>query len=226
MPALVRRWDCLAVLEDQAFEHGLCGLASIVVELLQRLELQAQGVVRAAFVLFEQQRIGANGTKHLDAVHAKLGLVPNMFRTLAHSPVALDAYMQLSALTADGKFDARQRERIALAVGDANGCGYCVVAHAAIGQGAGLSPTQIAQARGGGAETPRDAALLTQARGIVDTRGRVPVAELDAFKAAGFDDAAILEVLVNVVLNLFTNYTNHLAATEIDFPEAPKAITA
>jgi alkylhydroperoxidase family enzyme len=49
----------------------------------------------------------------------------------------------------------------------------------------------------------------------------VPTAELDAFKAAGFDDAAILELLVNVVLNIYTNYTNHLARTDIDFPAAP-----
>jgi alkylhydroperoxidase family enzyme len=54
----------------------------------------------------------------------------------------------------------------------------------------------------------------------------VPAAELDAFKAAGFDDAAILEVLTNTVLNIFTNYTNHIARTEIDFPVVPRAIAA
>lgn len=43
------------VLEDQPFEHGLRGLALVVVELLQRLELQAQGVVGAAFVIHKDQ---------------------------------------------------------------------------------------------------------------------------------------------------------------------------
>lgn len=51
------------VLEDQAFEHGLRGLASLVVELLQRLELQAQGVIGAALVLVEQQFVGADGQR-------------------------------------------------------------------------------------------------------------------------------------------------------------------
>lgn len=37
--------------EDQAFQHGLCGGAFVVVELLQCLELQAQRVAGAAFVL-------------------------------------------------------------------------------------------------------------------------------------------------------------------------------
>ena len=162
----------------------------------------------------------------LDAVQAKLGVLPNMFRTLAHTPVALDGYMQLSGATAKGKLNAKQREQIALAVGEANDCGYCIAAHGAIGRMAGLSDAQIMQARNGQADTPRDAAVLTLARRIVETRGHVPAAELDAFKAAGFDDAAILEVLTNVVLNIFTNYTNHIAGTEIDFPVVPRAVAA
>lgn len=162
----------------------------------------------------------------LDAVQAKLGLVPNLVRTLANTPVALNAYIQLSGVTGTGKLNAKQREQIALIVGETNECGYCIAAHGAIGKLVGLSDAQIAQARHGRADTPRDAAVLTLARRIVETRGHVPTAELDAFKAAGFDDAAILEVLVNVVLNIFTNYTNHIAGTEIDFPVVPKSIAA
>lgn len=160
----------------------------------------------------------------LDAVNAKLGDLPNMFRTFAHTPVALNGYMQLSAATAGGTFNAKQREQIALAVAQANYCGYCLAAHGAIGKLVGLSEAQVARARNGEADSPRDVALLTLARRIVETRGRVPIAELDAFKAQGFDDAAILEVLSNVVLNLFTNYTNHIAGTEIDFPVVPRAV--
>jgi uncharacterized peroxidase-related enzyme len=161
----------------------------------------------------------ATGAK-LDAVQKKLGVLPNMFRTFAHAPVALDAYFALSDLAAKSRLDARTRERLALTVGEANDCGYCVAAHQVIGASVGLTPAQVAQARHGQAEGPRDAALLALAQRIVETRGHVPTTELDAFKAAGFDDAAILEVLVVVVLNTFTNYTNHLARTDIDFPVA------
>ena len=159
----------------------------------------------------------------LDAVQAKLGVLPNMFRTFAHTPVALNGYMQLSAATAAGTFNAKQREQIALAVSESNDCGYCIAAHGAIGKMVGLSEAQIMQARNGQADSSRDVAVLTLARRIVETHGHVPTAELDAFKAAGFDDAAILEVLTNVVLNIFTNYTNHVAGTEIDFPVVPRA---
>ncbi len=162
----------------------------------------------------------------LDAVQKKLGALPNMFRTFAHTPVALNAYLQLSEVAGSGTLTAKQREQIALIVGESNDCGYCIAAHGAIGKLVGLTPTQIAQARYAQGDNARDTAMLTLARRIVDTRGHVPTAELDAFKAAGFDDAAILEVLVNVVLNIYTNYTNHLARTEIDFPVMPKALAA
>ncbi|MBA8886597.1 putative peroxidase-related enzyme [Dokdonella fugitiva] len=162
----------------------------------------------------------------LDAVQKKLGVLPNMFRTFAHTPVALNAYLQLAEVAASGRFDAKQRELIALAVGDRNGCDYCLAAHGAIGRMVGLAPGEIAAARAASATRAGDAAVLALAQRIVDARGHVPTAELDAFKAAGFDDAAILEVLVNVVLNIYTNYTNHLARTDIDFPAAPAAHAA
>ena len=162
----------------------------------------------------------------LDAFKAKLGRYPNMFLTMAQAPVALNAYVQLADVAAGGTLNAKQREQIALAVGDANACDYCLAAHSAIGTMVGLKPEQIAQARAAQAESAKDRALLQLAKRIVETRGRVPAAELDAFKAAGHSDATLLEVLVNVVLNLYTNYTNHLAGTEIDFPAAPRALAA
>lgn len=154
----------------------------------------------------------------LEGVRRSLGKLPNMFGVLAHSPVALNAYLQLAGSAGKGTLSARQRELIALAVGCRNACDYCVAAHTAIGAGVGVSAADALAARRGQASDPRDAALLRLAVSIVGGQGHVPASELVSFKTAGFDDAAILEVLVNVVLNVLTNWTNHLAGTEIDFP--------
>ena len=86
-----------------------------------------------------------------------------MFRTFAHTPVALNGYMQLSAAASAGKFNAKQREQIALAVSETNECGYCIAAHGAIGKLVGLSDAQIMQARNGQAESARDVAVLALA---------------------------------------------------------------
>jgi len=45
--------------------------------------------------------------------------------------------------------------------------------------------------------------------------------DLDAVRAAGFDDGVIAEVVAHVALNIFTNYLNHVAGTDIDFPKVP-----
>jgi alkylhydroperoxidase family enzyme len=65
----------------------------------------------------------------LEAVNKQLGLVPNMFRVIGNSPAALEGYLGLNGALAKGKIDAKTRERIALAVAEANGCDYCLSAH-------------------------------------------------------------------------------------------------
>ena len=39
-----------------------------------------------------------------------------------------------------------------------------------------------------------------------------------AVKAAGYDDAQVIEIVLHVALNTWTNYINEVAKTEIDFP--------
>ena len=157
-------------------------------------------------------------TATLNAVKAQLGIVPNLFLTWAHSPVALNAYVKLSGVAGEGKLNAKQREQIALAVGQENDCAYCVSAHSVIGSKVGLKPDQIEAARHASSGDLREKAILELAQAITRERGHLTAAQVAGFKARGLTDADILEVLVNVVLNIFTNYTNHIAATEIDFP--------
>ena len=52
------------------------------------------------------------------------------------------------------------------------------------------------------------------------------VEDIDQLRASGFSDGEITEIIANVALNLFTNYFNHVAGTEVDFPAAPALATA
>ena len=156
----------------------------------------------------------------LDAVKGKLGLVPNMTRAMANAPAALNGYLQLSGALSHGALPAKIREQIALSVAEANGCDYCLAAHTAIGKMAGLTADQIRDSRHGTAVDPKADALIRFARTVVDTKGRVSGADLQTVRAAGYDDGAIAEVVAHVALNVFTNYFNHVADTDIDFPKA------
>ena len=46
----------------------------------------------------------------------------------------------------------------------------------------------------------------------------VSESELATLRRAGVSDGETLEIVSNVVLNIFTNYINHVAETDIDFP--------
>jgi uncharacterized peroxidase-related enzyme len=157
----------------------------------------------------------------LDGVRAKLGAVPNLVRTFAVSSAVLNGWLGFSGGLGKGKLGPRLGELLALAISDANGCQYCVNAHTAIGARLKITPAQAALARAGRAEDAKDAAALAFALKVMATRGHVADADLAALRAAGWDDAAALEIIGHVAINTLNNYLNHVAGTEIDFPEAP-----
>jgi uncharacterized peroxidase-related enzyme len=155
----------------------------------------------------------------LAGVKTKLGSVPNLFRLLAVSPAALEGYLGLSGALGKGSLDARTRERIALAVAEFNGCGYCTSAHAFIGKNlAGLSDAEIAANRDGSSTDDRAAPAVRFAIKVVETRGQVSDADVAAIRAAGYSDADVIEIVLHVALNTLTNYVNEVAQTTIDFP--------
>ena len=168
----------------------------------------------------------ATGKVHdlFTAVKGKLGMVPNLMRALGNSPAALEGYLSLNGALAGGSLSAKDRERIALAVAEANGCDYCLAAHSALGKMAGLTQDQIRDSRiGTGADAKADA-LIRFARKVVDTQGKVTEADLAAVHNAGYTDGDITEILANVALNVLTNYFNNTVHTDIDFPKvAPLA---
>ena len=152
------------------------------------------------------------------AVKEQMGGVPNILRTMGQSPVAVEAYLAFSSALGNGKLTAAEREIIALATAGANGCDYCASAHTAVGGMAGLDKADMESALNGAALDGRNGALAEISRKITVSRGNLTDADIAAFEAAGFDKSDLIEVIANVSANLFTNYFNHIAATEIDFP--------
>ncbi len=63
----------------------------------------------------------------------------------------------------------------------------------------------------------RDAAVRFAVK-VAHERGHVSEDDLQAVKAAGYDDAQIIEIVLHVALNTWTNYINEVAKTDIDFP--------
>ncbi|MCG8434706.1 MAG: carboxymuconolactone decarboxylase family protein [Gammaproteobacteria bacterium] len=154
----------------------------------------------------------------LEGVKAKIGTVPNIFGALAQSPSTLEAYLGFSGSLGKGSLSAQLREQIALTVAGRNACDYCASAHTVMAKGAGVSAEEAKLNLAGQASDARTTAALTFANVLVDQRGRIKEEDVAAVREAGFTDGEIIEIVGNVAVNIFTNYFNHVAGTEVDFP--------
>lgn len=155
----------------------------------------------------------------LAAVQQQLGVVPNLMKLVGHSPAGLEGYLALNGALAKGKLSVQLRERIALTVAEYNACDYCLSAHAYLATHvAKVSAAEVDAARDARSDDARTAAALKFARRVAESRGRVTDADLAALRAADFDEAGVVEIVLNVALNVLTNYVNNVASTDIDFP--------
>lgn len=154
-----------------------------------------------------------------DGIQGKLGMVPNMMRTMGNSPAVLEGYLNLSGALGSGSLGAKTGEILASTIANVNDCGYCASAHDYIGQNLVKIPAEeLEAARTGVSHDFKTQAAITFARALVSKQGRVDDQDVAAVKTAGYTDGEVGEIVAHVALNIFTNYFNNTANTTIDFP--------
>lgn len=154
----------------------------------------------------------------LNAVEAKFGMVPNLVKIIANSPAFLKAYLDFGAALSNGTLDAETREAIALTVAGGNGCDYCASAHAAASKMLKVSSDEIDARLAGRSSDTKLGAALAFSRTIIEKNGLVDDNDIEGVRRAGYHDGEITEITGHVIANILTNYVNHIAETDIDFP--------
>ena len=154
----------------------------------------------------------------LEGVEKKLGFAPNIMRTLAHSPAALEAYLGFGKSLGGGKLSPQLREQIALTVAGVNGCQYCASAHTAIGKMYKVDEKELAANVKATSEDVKTESALRFAQKVVEGRGWVSDEDVQQVRECGYSEAELVEIIATVAVNLFSNYFNHIAETDIDFP--------
>ncbi|TCU26749.1 putative peroxidase-related enzyme [Rhizobium azibense] len=125
----------------------------------------------------------------LEAIQKQIGCVPNIFRLVSNSPAALNALAALQGALGKGKLAPATRERIALAMAEANGCDYCLSAHSYTGaKFAKLDESEIEKNRRGTSNDPKAAAAVEFARALVVAGGSVAPGDVEKVRAAGYSD--------------------------------------
>jgi uncharacterized peroxidase-related enzyme len=160
----------------------------------------------------------AKSQELLAGVEKLLGSKPNIFTTLAHSPAALGVFVGAIGAMSSSKLPGGLREQIALTVAGANNCDYCSSAHVTLGKMNKVPEGELTLALTAKSTDSKTQAALSFARKLVTERGRVSDADLQSLRAAGYGEGEIVDIVAVVGINIFTNYFNHVADTEIDFP--------
>ena len=142
----------------------------------------------------------------------------NFLHLLANSPAALNAYVACAGALAQGQLTARQRELLALTIAEINGARYCLSAHYVLARKIGLDDNEIRAARRAASADRQTQAMLRFAQSVALQRGDISDADFQCLRLAGFSDALIAEIVSNIALNIFTNYFNCIARTDMDFP--------
>ena len=147
-----------------------------------------------------------------------LGFVPNLYAGLAESPAALGAYFDLSAALAKTQLTPVEQQVVLLTASAENGCSYCMAAHSAIARNMVKMDAALLEAlrRQQPLPDPKLDALARFTRQMVEQRGWLDAATVQAFLDAGYSRAHVLDVLVGVTMKTLSNYANHLLHTPVD----------
>lgn len=160
----------------------------------------------------------------MEMVSKKLGRVPNMYQVMANSPAVLEAYVKFNAALSSGTLGSKMAELIALATAETNNCSYCLSAHSFFGAKAGLSEEQMLAGRVFHSQDEKINAGLLFAKKMLNNPKDISSADLAPLRNAGYSDGDILEIVANVIRNIFTNYINIISETEVDWPVIVKSL--
>ncbi len=155
----------------------------------------------------------------LETARQKLGMIPNMYAYMANAPGLLETYRSGYELFRGGSgFSAVEQEVVFLSISYENGCEYCMAAHSFLADAQSKVPHEVTEALRRGAEIPetRLRALSRFTRVMVEKRGRPSESDLDLFRAAGYSDQHVLQIVLAIGVKTLSNYTNHVCGTELD----------
>ena len=149
------------------------------------------------------------------------GMVTNLIQTLAHSPVALESYLQMSRILAGGELNEKLRFRIALTVSEVNQSPYCLAAYTAYSRAVGLSEREILDARRGESPESRIDAALKFARKLAQNQVAALDTDICRLRKVEYSNGQILEIISVIAMTSYINTINHVAGTELDFQSVP-----
>ena len=176
--------------------------------------------------ILTQEQVGPEVQEIFQGLKKKIGMIPNVYKLFANSPVAFKAFLEMEKTLEGGFFSPKEIQAIELMVSQVNECHYCLAAHTALGKMAGFSEQETLDLRSASIDDEKLRALTALAREITIQRGRPDDEYINDFFGAGYGKQALVELVAFVSIMNFSNFINNIAHTSIDFPLAKELKTA
>jgi len=145
------------------------------------------------------------------------GFIPNLLGVMAESPVMLKAYLALGKIFDESSFTSTERQVVILTASRFNDCRYCMAAHSVV---AGMQniPADVVDAIRNDLpiSNNRLEALRKTVTTAIEQRGWLSEDDQNAFFAAGYTPAQLLEVILGISYKTLSNYVNHIADAPLD----------
>ncbi len=176
------------------------------------------------FTAYEPDTAPAAARPVMAGVRRSLGHLPAAVSLMAGSPELLKGFLAANAAFEATDLDPVAREVVVLTVATRNGCHLCVAMHTATLVRHGAAPELIEALRTGTTlPDPRLEALRRFTAAVLDHRGAVPDADLDALLAAGWQPRHALDVVLGVGTYTISTFANRLTEAPLDEPLAAYA---
>jgi uncharacterized peroxidase-related enzyme len=166
-----------------------------------------------------RDEVSPNNQVVFDNLKNALGIVPNLYATIAYSKNGLERF--LAYQNAKTSLSNKEKEAVNLIVSQVNGCVYCQSAHLVLGKMNGFSEAELHNIRTAKSDNPKLNALVQLAADITENRGRTSTTHVDAFFAHGYNHENLVDLILQVSDKTAMNYLHNLTKVPVDFPLAP-----
>jgi uncharacterized peroxidase-related enzyme len=153
------------------------------------------------------EEANTNSQEILNTVKGKIGMVPNLYATMAVSDKLLGGFLSFTEALKSGELSGKEYEVVALATSQVNECAYCLSAHTTIGKMNGLTEEDTLAIRNNSITDMKLNALAILARELADRKGKASYATINNFFEAGYSKIAFAEVIGIVSLTIINNTT-------------------
>lgn len=161
------------------------------------------------------------------AIKEAFGFVPNIAGAIAGSPSLIKGFSSVFQNAHAGTFDEAQIQILLLTNAVTNACSWAVAFHTHLALQQDIPASDVEAIRHGATPgDPRHAALSALAKRLIERRGHLDDAQVQAFLDAGFSREQVLEVILVVAASTITNYVGTLAQPPLEEALQPHAWNA